>query len=81
MDTRRIIVIERKSLLAILFIWIRLIFFRTADLKQDLPGERRLAKLLDGKIMASLFYEPSTRNPQLISLSAGFNTVLLTARS
>ena len=36
--------------------------FRTADeMKQDLLGERRLAKLLDGKIMASLFYEPSTR--------------------
>lgn len=36
--------------------------FRTADeMKQDLLGERRLAKSLDGKIMASLFYEPSTR--------------------
>ncbi len=36
--------------------------FRTADeMKEDLLGERRLAKLLDGKIMASLFYEPSTR--------------------
>ncbi len=36
--------------------------FRTADeMKKDLYGERRLAKVLDGKIMASLFYEPSTR--------------------
>ncbi|MBT8360114.1 MAG: aspartate carbamoyltransferase [Desulfobacterales bacterium] len=36
--------------------------FQTADqMKTDLYGERRLAKFLDGKIMASLFYEPSTR--------------------
>lgn len=36
--------------------------FQTADqMKTDLYGERRLARLLDGKIMASLFYEPSTR--------------------
>lgn len=36
--------------------------FQTADhMKADLYGERRLAKFLDGKIMASLFYEPSTR--------------------
>jgi aspartate carbamoyltransferase catalytic subunit len=36
--------------------------FETADqMKTDLYGERRLAKFLDGKIMASLFYEPSTR--------------------
>ncbi len=36
--------------------------FQTADrMKADLAGERQLAKFLDGKIMASLFYEPSTR--------------------
>ena len=36
--------------------------FQTADLmKADLGGDRQLAKFLDGKIMASLFYEPSTR--------------------
>jgi aspartate carbamoyltransferase catalytic subunit len=36
--------------------------FNTADMmKADLQGERKLAKFLDGKIMASLFYEPSTR--------------------
>ena len=36
--------------------------FKTADmLKADLAGERKLGKYLDGKIMASLFYEPSTR--------------------
>ena len=36
--------------------------FNTADMmKGDLQGERKLAKFLDGKIMASLFYEPSTR--------------------
>ena len=36
--------------------------FTTADMmKADLQGERKLAKFLDGKIMASLFYEPSTR--------------------
>ena len=36
--------------------------FNTADImKADLQGERKLAKFLDGKIMASLFYEPSTR--------------------
>ena len=30
-------------------------------MKADLSGERRFAKALDGCIMASLFYEPSTR--------------------
>ena len=36
--------------------------FNTADMmKADLQGERKLAKFLDGKVMASLFYEPSTR--------------------
>ena len=36
--------------------------FQTANtLKADLSGPRRFAKALDGKIMASLFYEPSTR--------------------
>ena len=36
--------------------------FQTADeLKADLYGERRYAEALQGKIMASLFYEPSTR--------------------
>ena len=36
--------------------------FSTADaMKADLAGPRRYAKALDGKIMASLFYEPSTR--------------------
>ncbi|MDL2269928.1 aspartate carbamoyltransferase [Desulfosarcina sp. OttesenSCG-928-G17] len=40
--------------------------FRTADkMKADLAdalaGKRQFAKALDGKIMASLFYEPSTR--------------------
>ncbi len=36
--------------------------FTTADMmKADLQGERKLARFLDGKIMASLFYEPSTR--------------------
>ncbi|TKB23879.1 aspartate carbamoyltransferase [Desulfopila sp. IMCC35006] len=36
--------------------------FRTADrMKADLAGKRSLAKSLDGKIMASLFYESSTR--------------------
>jgi aspartate carbamoyltransferase catalytic subunit len=36
--------------------------FQTADqLKDDLFKERRFAKALQGKIMASLFYEPSTR--------------------
>lgn len=36
--------------------------FRTADLmKLDLSGERKYAKFLDGRIMASLFYESSTR--------------------
>ncbi|BBO81539.1 aspartate carbamoyltransferase [Desulfosarcina ovata subsp. sediminis] len=36
--------------------------FRTADqMKADLSGERRFAKALEGRIMASLFYEPSTR--------------------
>jgi aspartate carbamoyltransferase catalytic subunit len=38
------------------------VVFRTADrMKTDLDGERRLAKALEGRIMASLFYEPSTR--------------------
>lgn len=36
--------------------------FRVADqMKADLAGERKFAKALDGKIMASLFYESSTR--------------------
>ena len=36
--------------------------FKTADqMKADLHGEHQFAKSLDGKIMASLFYEPSTR--------------------
>lgn len=36
--------------------------FRTADqMKADLAGQRRYANALAGKIMASLFYEPSTR--------------------
>jgi len=36
--------------------------FHTADkMKADLSGERQFAKFLDGKVMASLFYEPSTR--------------------
>ncbi len=36
--------------------------FQTADqMKADLVGERKLAKCLEGKIMASLFYESSTR--------------------
>ena len=36
--------------------------FNTADMmKADLEGDRKLAKHLDGKVMASLFYEPSTR--------------------
>ncbi|MBC2741467.1 MAG: aspartate carbamoyltransferase [Desulfosarcina sp.] len=38
------------------------VVFRTADqMKADLCGERRFAKSLEGRIMASLFYEPSTR--------------------
>ena len=38
------------------------VVFRTADrMKTDLDGERRLTKALEGRIMASLFYEPSTR--------------------
>ena len=38
------------------------LIFNTADMmKADLQGERKLAKFLEGKIMASLFYEPSTR--------------------
>lgn len=38
------------------------IVFRVADqMKADLAGERKFAKALDGKIMASLFYESSTR--------------------
>ncbi|MGD9310603.1 MAG: aspartate carbamoyltransferase [Desulfosarcina sp.] len=36
--------------------------FKTADqMKADLYGERRFADALSGRIMASLFYEPSTR--------------------
>ena len=36
--------------------------FQVADqMKADLLGERKYAKVLDGKIMASLFYESSTR--------------------
>lgn len=36
--------------------------FQVADqMEADLSGERRYAKALDGKIMASLFYESSTR--------------------
>lgn len=36
--------------------------FQVADqMKADLAGERKFAKVLDGKIMASLFYESSTR--------------------
>lgn len=36
--------------------------FQVADqMKADLAGERKYAKALDGKIMASLFYESSTR--------------------
>ena len=36
--------------------------FQTADkMKADLSGNRELATFLNGKIMASLFYEPSTR--------------------
>jgi aspartate carbamoyltransferase catalytic subunit len=38
------------------------VVFNTADrMKADLYGERQLAKSLEGFIMASLFYEPSTR--------------------
>jgi aspartate carbamoyltransferase catalytic subunit len=38
------------------------VVFRTADqMKADLYGQRRFAKALEGRIMASLFYEPSTR--------------------
>ncbi|MFT5727658.1 MAG: aspartate carbamoyltransferase catalytic subunit [Desulforhopalus sp.] len=38
------------------------IVFKVADqMKADLSGERKYAKVLDGKIMASLFYESSTR--------------------
>jgi aspartate carbamoyltransferase catalytic subunit len=38
------------------------VVFQTADqLKADLYAERRFAKSLEGRIMASLFYEPSTR--------------------
>lgn len=38
------------------------VVFRTADrMKADLAGGRQLAKALEGRIMASLFYEPSTR--------------------
>ncbi len=36
--------------------------FRTADqMKADLYGERKFARFLEGQIMASLFYESSTR--------------------
>lgn len=38
------------------------VVFQTADrMKTDLYGERRFAQSLAGRIMASLFYEPSTR--------------------
>jgi aspartate carbamoyltransferase catalytic subunit len=38
------------------------VVFQTADqMKVDLYGERRFARSLEGRIMASLFYEPSTR--------------------
>jgi aspartate carbamoyltransferase catalytic subunit len=38
------------------------VVFQTADtMKADLCGPRRFAKALEGRIMASLFYEPSTR--------------------
>lgn len=38
------------------------IVFQVADqMKADISGERKYAKVLDGKIMASLFYESSTR--------------------
>lgn len=38
------------------------VVFQTADrMKADLYGQRRLARALEGRIMASLFYEPSTR--------------------
>lgn len=38
------------------------VVFRTADqMKADLGGERRFAKSLESRILASLFYEPSTR--------------------
>ncbi len=38
------------------------VVFQTADqMKVDLFGERRFARSLEGRIMASLFYEPSTR--------------------
>jgi len=38
------------------------VVFQTADrMKADVCGERRFAKSLEGRIMASLFYEPSTR--------------------
>ncbi|MGA6925998.1 MAG: aspartate carbamoyltransferase [Desulfosarcina sp.] len=38
------------------------IVFGVADrMKADLDGERRFARALEGRIMASLFYEPSTR--------------------
>ncbi len=38
------------------------VVFQTADqMKADLLSERRFARSLDGRIMASLFYEPSTR--------------------
>ncbi|MBT8328181.1 MAG: aspartate carbamoyltransferase [Desulfofustis sp.] len=37
------------------------VFNATDMMKADLHGEKKLAKFLDGKIMASLFYEPSTR--------------------
>lgn len=38
------------------------VVFQTADqMKADLYGKRNLAKSLEGRIMASLFYEPSTR--------------------
>jgi len=40
---------------------LELVFQTATQMKTDLAGERQFAKVLDGKIMASLFYEPSTR--------------------
>ena len=40
---------------------LELVFETTDMMKADLQGDRKLAKILDGRIMASLFYEPSTR--------------------
>ena len=40
---------------------LELVFETTDMMKADLQGDRKLAQILDGRIMASLFYEPSTR--------------------